>query len=251
LLLKTIGIIQARMNSKRLPGKVMMKIFNKPIIWHIFQRLKQCSKLDQIVISTGPFEDNKEIHKFAKMSDIPLYSGSEDDVIDRIFNTAKIYESDFVVRITADCPFVDPKIIDKMVSFHHENFQKYDIVVNNKPPTFPHGLDIEVYSFKTLEKMWSKIKEPELRNWFPLFIEKNPEMFRIYNISNSSKLSELRWTLDYSEDFEFIKKIFENLYSLKNIFYMEDILELLEKKPELSLINSKHIGQHNVGAPNI
>lgn len=239
------------MNSKRLPGKVMMKICGKPVIEHIFHRLKQCSNLDQIVISTGSYDENKEIHEFAKKSNILLYSGSEDDVIDRIFNTAKTYDSDFVVRITADCPFVDPKIIDRMVLFHHQNSQKYDIIVNNKPPTFPHGLDVEVSSFDIIQKMWSQIKEPELREWFPLFIKKNPKMFRIHNISNPSNLTHLRWTLDYPEDFEFIEKIFERLYTPDKIFFMEDILKLLKKEPKLSLINSKYIGQHNIGAPKI
>jgi spore coat polysaccharide biosynthesis protein SpsF len=250
-MLKTIAVIQARINSKRLPGKVMLKICGKPVMWHIFHRLKQCSNLDQIVISTGPYNKNKEIHEFAKKFNISLYSGSENDVLDRIFNTAKAYDSDFVVRVTADCPFVDPKIIDRMVSFHHQNYKKYDIIVNNKPPTFPHGLDIEVSSFEILQKMWLQIKEPNLREWFPLFVEKNPEIFRIHNIPNTSNLSHLRWTIDYPEDFEFTEKVFEQLYSSDKIFLMEDILKLLKNLPELSLINSKYVGQHNVGAPKI
>jgi spore coat polysaccharide biosynthesis protein SpsF len=239
------------MNSKRLPGKVMKEILGKPILWHLVQRLKHCKNLDEVVISTGSYKNNKEIHEFTKKFKIPLFSGSEGDVIDRIYQTAKTFDATIVVRITADCPFMDPKILDEMISIFIENLVKYDILVNNKPPTFPHGLDAEIYSFQTLDILWNSIKKPELREWFPLFIEKNSELFRIHNFSNNTNLSHLRWTVDYQEDFEFTQKIFEKLYHLKKIFLIDDILELLEKEPELSDINSKYVGYHNVDAPKI
>ena len=229
----------------------MMKISGKPILWHIFQRLKACNNFDEIVISTGPPDKNSEIHEFAIKFNIPVFSGNETDLIDRIFQTAKNFQATTLVRITADCPFADPKIIDNMISIFNKNSNKLDLVLNNKPPTFPHGLDAEVYSIETLEKIWSLIKKPELREWFPLFVHKNPKLFRIYNYSSVSNLSHLRWTIDYPEDFEFTEKIFEQLYSSGKIFYMDDILKLLKKEPELSLINSKYVGYHNVDAPKI
>ena len=248
---KIIGIIQARLASKRLPKKVMLELEGKPVLWHIYNRLKQCSTLNEVVISTGEYNNNKEICDFATDNNIPLFVGSEIDLIDRLYNTAVNHNAEAVVRITGDCPLVDPKIVDILVTKFLEKNQQFDIVTNCESRTFPHGLDIEVISTKTLKKLWDEIKEPELREWFPFFIQKNRKLFKILNIENNDDQSKLRWTLDYSEDYEFLKKIYKNLFHSKKIFYMQDILELLKKYPKIQEINSKYIDHHNIGAPKI
>ena len=248
-LMTIIGLIQARMQSKRLPGKVMLEILGKPMLWHIYNRLTKCKSLDLVVISTGEYDKNTKICEFAHHNNIPIYIGSEIDLIDRLYKTAMKFEASAIARITADCPLIDPIIVDKFVREFIETQGKYDIVTNCKIRTFPHGLDVELYSIDILEKMWQEIREPELREWFPFYINKNPHLFRIKNIENQMDLSNLRWTVDYPEDIEFVKQVYKNLYREENTFSMQDVLDLLSKQPHLNQINSKYIGHHNVGAP--
>ena len=207
--------------------------------------------MNSVVISTGDCDDNQPIHEFALKNKIPLYAGSEMDLIDRFYKTALFFEADAIVRITGDCPLVDPKIVDQLVSEYVDNSNLFDIVRNSKTHSFPHGLEVEVYSLSSLKKMWDLIKQPELREWFPFFIDKNPELFRIKEIKNQEDLSQHRWTLDYPEDYEFVKKVYSFLYSELKMFYMDDILNLLKKEPSLTQINSKYVGHHNIGAPSI
>lgn len=248
--MKIIGVIQARMNSQRLPGKVMMNLLDKPIIWHIYNRLKHCKYLDDAVISTGEYSNNKEIIDFAKAEKIPYFEGSEKDLIDRLYETTVKFQASAIVRITADCPLVDPVVVDRLVQFYRNNPQ-YDIVTNCKVRTFPHGLDAEIYSLESLKKMWKEIKQPEIREWFPFFVEKNQSMFKIFNVENDQNLSNLRWALDYPEDYELIKIIYQSLFKQNEVFTTKDVLALLEQNPKLSEINSKYAGHHNVGAPTI
>lgn len=237
------------MGSQRLSGKVMLDIMGKPMIWHIFNRLKSCKQLSNVVVSTGEYSNNKQICDFALENKIPLYEGSETDLIDRLYKTALQFNADAIVRITADCPLVDPQIIDAMILEYNSKNQQYDIVTNCKIPTYPHGLDAEIYSISTLEKMWNSIKQLEIREWFPFYVDKNPQLFRILYFKNKDDLSKLRWTVDYVEDYEFVKKVYEYLYKENSIFTMNDILNLLKTHPEISEINSKYVGFHNIGAP--
>lgn len=249
--MKIIGVIQARMKSQRLTGKVMLDLLGKPILWHIYNRLKHSNLLESVVIATGERANNEEICEFASSNNIPFYSGSDTDLISRLYETALHFQSSAIVRITGDSPLVDPHIVDKLVSEYVQKNNQYDIVTNSKILTFPYGLNVEVYSIGSLKRLWEEIKEPEIREWFPFYVEKHPELFRILNVTNPVNLSHLRWTLDYPEDYEFVKKIYENLYKEDYIFTLEDILSLIKKQPELTKINSKYAGFHNVGAPNI
>ena len=244
-----IGLIQARMQSKRLPGKVMLEILGKPMLWHIYNRLTKCKFLDQVVVSTGEYDKNTDICEFAYHNNIPIYIGNETDLIDRLYKTAMKFDASAITRITADCPLVDPIIVDRLAREFIDTRGKYDIITNCKIRTFPHGLDVEIYSVNILEKMWKEIREPELREWFPFYINKNPHFFRIKNIANDVDLSNLRWTVDYPEDFEFVKQVYKNLYKEGNTFSMQDVLDLLSKQPHLNQINSKYVGYHNIGAP--
>ena len=239
------------MNSKRLPGKVMLDLVGKPVIWHIYHRLKKCRNLDDVVISTGEYEKNSQICEFAKKNQIKFFVGSEKDLISRLYNTAKTFHADAIVRITSDCPLVDPEIVDKLVKeFKKKDFQ-YDIITNCATHTFPHGLDVEIYSFKIIEKMFKQIDDVELREWFPIFVQKNPADFKILEIKNESDLSYYRWTLDYPEDYDLLKNIFEKLYDDENIFLMNNVLELFKNNPKLINMNSKYTSHRNIDAPKI
>lgn len=252
-LLKIIGVIQARMHSTRLPGKAMLEILGKPILWHIYNRLSHCKKLSQVVISTGEYSNNSEICDFAQKNKIPYFSGSEKDLIDRLYKTSIDFNASALVRITADCPLVDPKIIDVLIDEYMNKKDQYDIVRNygDTIRTFPHGLDAEIYSVESLKKMWNEIKPSELREWFPLYVKQNPESFRILEIQNTTDQSANRWTVDYEEDYQFVQEVYKELYADDKIFYYDDIMELLNKRPDLKTINSKYVGYHNLDAPKI
>lgn len=247
--LKTIGLIQARMNSTRLPGKVLLPILGKPVLWHMYHRLKQSKLIDEVVISTGPENKNKKICDYLSSEDIPFFSGSEVDLIDRIYKTALCFDASTIVRITADCPFVDPNVVDKILTEYFKTKNQYDIVSNSNTHSFPHGLEIEVYPIETIKKLHTVIKELKFREWFPTYIEKHPNEFNILNITNNQNLSKFRLTIDYPEDYDLSQLIYQELYPDNHIFLMEDIVELLSRRPDLVKINSKYLEHVNIDAP--
>jgi len=247
--MKIIAAIQARFTSKRLPGKVMLELENKPVIWHIYQRLKSTPSIDNVVLSIGDADENQIIKTFAQNEKIPIYQGSEVDVIERLYKTTEIFGGDLMIRITADCPLVDPKIVENMIQFYKKDPKKFDIITNCKKPTFPHGFDVEIYSKKILKEMNQNINDKRLREWFPVYIDKNLEKFKIHHFTNDKNLSSYRLTIDYPEDYKLIKKIFAEFYSKNKNFGMEDIICFLRNKPELLEINSKYQHYRNLDAP--
>ena len=237
------------MNSQRLSGKVMLKILEKPVLWHIYHRLKSCENLDNVVISTGERERNKEICDIAEEFSIPYYCGSEVNLIERLYETAKKFNASSIIRVTGDCPLVEPDVVDQMISEYKKSKNKYDVITNSFSFSFPHGLEIELWSTNILKKLNLEIKEPEFKEWFPIYVKNNSNKFKILEIKNKKNLSKFRLTLDYQEDFKLIEKIYGELYNDKIIFKIKDTLLLLEKKPELMKINSKYVGEHNIDAP--
>ena len=246
---KVVGLIQARMNSERLPGKVLLPILGKPVIWHMHNRLKQSKLLDNVVISTSSNKENQKIRDFASNENIPYFSGSELDLLDRMYQAALQYNATTVVRITGDCPFVDPQIVDLMLSEYFNKKTEYDLALNSKIHTFPHGLEVEIYPIETLRKLLSKISQPEFREWFIIYLYKHDKDFKILNITNKKNLSKIRLTIDYQEDYEFTKLIYQELYRDNHIFLMDEIVDLLSRKPELIKINSKYSDHRNIDAP--
>lgn len=235
---KILGIIQARMNSTRLPNKVMLSIHEKPIIWHIYNRLKKCD-LDQICIATSTNSVDDQIEKFALKENIEIFRGSEELVLDRLLGAISKFNAEAIVRITADCPLVDPKIVNKLLEMYR-NDNTLDFVSNTIKRTFPDGLDAEVISGEFLKRFSIKFKEPFYQQWFATYMAENYKQFRCLNYENSINLSHMRWTLDYEEDYQFVKSIYDELYPKLGVFYMQDILDLLSRKPHLSMINQNH-----------
>jgi len=233
--MKVIAIIQARMGSTRLPGKVMREILGKPMLWYLVNRLKQAKLIDKIVIATTGDDKDKPIVQFARELGIDSFAGSEQDVLDRYYQAAKKYKAEVVVRVTADCPLLDPRITDKVI----RRFLKgdCDYGTNAVERTYPDGLDIEVFSFTALEKTWKEVSWSSEREHVTSYIYKNPDKFRLAHVKNNDDLSHLRWTVDEERDFEFVRQVYEHLYREGNIFYMKDILELLKKYPHLEKIN--------------
>ena len=234
-------IIQARMGSSRLPGKALMKSDSgKPLLYYVTNQLRYFSKVKNLVIATTTNQEDDEIEKFANNNSINVFRGKEKDVLDRYFQCAKKYSFSTIVRITADCPLIDPQIVDKVIEqFFSEN---YDFATNTLTRTFPIGTDVEVFSFSALNKAWENAQLPSEREHVTPYFH-NKENFKIINVENDKNISNLRLTVDRIEDFELIKQILNNISI--NPIHLEDVLELFSRKPELIEIN-KHIN-HNEG----
>jgi len=235
-------IIQARMGSTRLPGKVMKTLSGKPALWHVVNRLKYSGKINQIIIATTILPEDNEIEKFCLKENILFSRGSSEDVLLRYYEAAKKFNAEIVIRITSDCPVIDPKILDKMINKFIANQNEIDYLSNSLVRTFPRGLDAEIFSFSVLEKIHFEAKQNYEREHVTPYIYQYPEIFRLKNFANEIDYSFHRWTLDTEEDYKLISEIYNNLYKENSIFYFEDVLKLFEAKPELLEIN-KHIEQ--------
>lgn len=232
-----LGILQARMTSTRLPGKVMMSILGKPMFIRQIERIKRSKRIDRLILATSTDESDDIIEKVAKEYGIECYRGSLDDVLDRFYQVAKAYKPEHVVRLTADCPLTDWEVIDQIIDKHLK--ENNDYTSNTIEPTFPDGLDAEILNFKALEEAWKKGEKISDRDNVTIYVYRRPEQFKLGSIKNNVDLSKLRWTVDEPEDFELIEKIYNSLYPENNSFLTQDILDLIAENPELESINSK------------
>lgn len=243
--MKTVAIIQARMGSTRFFGKVMTKIADRTVLEHVITRVRQSKRVDEIVIATTTKLDDDLIVDEAKQIGVNYFRGSEDDVLSRYYYAAKENSADIVVRITSDCPLIDPKIIDGMLEFYKNN--NYNIVSNAGSDltqrTYPRGLDTEIFSFKQLEDAFNKADKTYQREHVTPYIYENTK--NIFYYKNNQDNSNHRWTLDTREDFELITKIYDLLYTGQHDFYLKEILGVFDKKPELLNINA-HIEQKKI-----
>jgi len=243
-----VAVIQARMGSTRLPGKVMKDLTGMPVLWHVITRVKFASLLDHIVVATTTLSEDDRIEQACRQWGIRCFRGEEEDVLSRYYNAVDSLEqaleirSDYVVRVTADCPLIDPMIINKLVLCAQEG--QYDYVSNTDPPTFPDGLDVEVMTKDALESAYKNARLLSDREHVTPFIRQN-SIFRKYNFKNSIDLSHMRWTLDTPEDYTFIKRIYNTLYREKTIISMDQVLQLLRQHPELLSLNDN--SQRNEG----
>jgi len=233
--MNVVAIIQARLGSTRFPKKIFSNLSNKPLIWHVIERLKYSQKIDQIILATTNTKTDDELATWAEKEGVLLYRGSENNVLERYYSAAKLFSADIIVRITADDPFKDPKIIDKVIDKLID--EKLDFAYNNNPPTFPEGLDTEVFTFDALESAYFKSKDDYEREHVTQYFYRNKADFKQANYYNDNNFSDLRWTIDTELDYEMVKKIYDILYIENKIFYMDDILECLNKNPKISQIN--------------
>lgn len=235
-------IVQARMGSTRLPGKVLMEIKGRPVLWHVVNRLKYCKSIDRIIIATTTEKIDDAIEGFCRHNAIDFYRGSENDVLDRFYKTAERYKIDCIVRITSDCPLTDPVLIDEIITYYNQNH--YDLVANltldDSGRTYPRGLDVEVFSFERLKDAFMNAQTQFEREHVTPYMYSATKNFYCYK--NNTDYSKYRWTLDTPDDLALIAEIYQSLYNPGKIFLYSDILELINRKPELIKIN-QHIRQ--------
>ncbi len=232
------AIIQARCGSTRFPNKVFSIIDGRPLIWHVVNRLRYTESIDDIIIATTTNPQDKELEHWCKKNKIKVFCGNEEDVLNRYYEAASRYPSDYIVRITADDPFKEPAIVDKVIKKLIE--ENMDFVTNNYPPSFPEGLDCEAFTFNTLLIMENEATDPFEREHVTQYVYHNPGKFKIGNVSSEKDLSFLRWTIDTLDDYEMVNRIYKNrLNDNTDILLMDDILDILDRYPEISKINSK------------
>ncbi|OEF98877.1 acylneuraminate cytidylyltransferase [Vulcanibacillus modesticaldus] len=235
--MKIVAIIQARMNSTRLPGKVLKSVLNKPLLEYQIERIKRSKLLDEIVIATTVKEVDLPIIALSKRLGIIYFRGLEADVLARYYGAAKKFQADIIVRLTSDCPIIDPQIIDRVIEYYLLHQNVYDYVSNILKRSYPRGMDTEVFSFESLEKAHFQATKPFEREHVTPFIYKHPELFGLGNVASKEDLSQYRLTVDTPEDFQLIKRIIEHLYPLDQNFTLFDVIKLLDKIPELAQIN--------------
>ena len=231
---KTVAIIQARMASTRLPGKVLQDIAGKPMLQRVADRVRRAKLLDQVVVATSENPSDDLIENFCKANGVDCFRGSEEDVLDRYFQAALRFQADVIVRVTADCPLIDPEIIEKVVvTFRNGAF---DYVSNFLHRSFPDGLDTEVFSHLTLTRAWREARWKSEREHVTSYIYRHPELFQLGNVTSPNNDSDLRWTVDRPQDLEFVRAIYQMLR--ERPFGMDDVLALLRQDPQLQELNS-------------
>jgi spore coat polysaccharide biosynthesis protein SpsF len=239
-------IVQARTGSSRFPKKILSDILGKPVLLRQLERMSNISTAANIVVATSRQLEDNIIENICLKEGYKVYRGDLYNLLDRHYKAAKSFEAEIIVKIPSDCPLIDPRIIDKVLNYYLMHSDKYDFVSNLHPASYPDGNDVEVMSFKALELTWHQAeKQHELEHTTP-YIWDNPDKFRIGNVEWNKGIDfskSHRWTLDYPEDYQFIKSVFEELYHKNSCFSIDDILELLDKKPELKDINHRYAGE--------
>lgn len=229
-----VAIVQARMGSTRLPEKVMKEVCGKPLIAHVVERLGESRKIDRIVIATTRDASDDAIVEWCDENDMDFFRGSTDDVLARYYHAAKDFGANTIVRITSDCPMIDPVLVDAAIErFSTGMFDHVSI-----DSSFPDGLDAEVFSFFALKYAQREARLASEREHVTPHIWKNPQKFRLSAITSPEDLSYHRWTVDDERDLEFVRRVFAALYPWRGVFHSGDVLRFLKENPEVSLINA-------------
>ena len=237
--MKIVATIEARMTSSRLPGKVLMKVLGKPILYYLVERLKQVSLLDDIVLATTTNSDDDSLVKFANNEGIQSYRGSEDDVMGRVIGAAESVDADLIVEITGDCPIIDPSIVEQTIQTYINNNSDY--VSNAHIRSYPDGMDVQVFSLNVLKKSSEMTNNVLDHEHVTLHIRNHPELFSHLHLVAPPELwwPELGLTLDEISDFELLKNIIEYFGENNHLFSCYEAIKLLRDKPDWVAINQK------------
>lgn len=234
-----IALLQARTSSTRLPGKVLKPLLGEPMILRQIERLRRVRSIDRLMVVTSDSPSDDALAACCVGVGVEVFRGSLDDVLDRFHSAVKDIRPQHVVRLTADCPLTDPAVIDAVIDFYRKG--DYDYASNVLQPTFPDGLDVEVFRFSVLEMIAREAILPSQREHVTSFIYQHPERFRLGGLTYGKDLSSLRWTVDEPSDLRFVEAVYGALYHDNPAFAMADVLQLLAQRPELMEINSGQV----------
>lgn len=231
------AIIQARVSSTRLPKKVLLKLSGLTVLENVVNRVKQSRLIGQVIVATSTDQADDAIANLCQNKKIEYFRGDLNNLLERFYQTALSYKLTDICRVTADCPLIDPKIIDLAAKKYLT--AQVDYLSTAYPlPSYPDGLDVEIFSFKALAKARAEAKLPSEKEHVTPYIWTNPKKFKLLNLKNKTDLSGLRWTLDEPRDYQFIKAVYRRLAKNNKIFLMDDVLNLLKIEPELAKINN-------------
>ncbi len=243
--MKVVAIIQSRMGSTRLPGKILKEVLGKSLLEYQLERVAMCKLVDEIVVATTTQPADRVISKLCMDLKVACTRGSENDVLSRYYEAALKYDADVVVRLTSDCPVIDYSVLDQLISHYIHHIESVDYASNILDRTYPRGLDAEVFSMKVLRIAHLEAVEPAHREHVTLYINQNPFKFKLSGIKNLENLSHYRLTVDTPEDFELIKRILTNIYPKNKEFLLKDIIHVLRENPDWVQLNA-HIEQKKI-----
>lgn len=235
-----VGIVQARMGSTRLPGKVLRCIGEKTMLARVMRRVQQVSLLDQVIVATTVNPADDAIVAECERLGIPVFRGDEQDVLDRYYHAARTYGAEVIVRITSDCPLIDPGIADLVISAFLVELPDY--ANNTMTRTYPHGLDVSVMTATALDRAWREADEPYQREHVTPYIYQNPDLFRLLAVTGEADYSNHRWTVDTPYDLEFVRAVYAHMDG--DAFSWRDVLGMLAREPELMELSSRAWQKH-------
>ena len=244
--MKAVVIVQARMTSTRLPGKVMKRVLGKPLLEYQLERLRRVTLADEIVVATTTNAEDQPIVDLCERLDVPCFRGSERDVLARYYEAATQHPADAVVRVTSDCPVIDPAVVIEVIRYYRDQRDRLDYVSNGLSRTYPRGMDTEVFSYQALREAYVEATDEPEREHVTPFIYRRPKRYRLANVAFRKDASRHRWTVDTREDFELVRRIIEGLYPGNRNFTLADMLELIEAHPDWAEINA-HVEQKELG----
>jgi spore coat polysaccharide biosynthesis protein SpsF len=232
--MKIVAIVQARMGSTRLPGKVLLDLCGTSVLRRVTCRVRLCRLIDEVMIATTTCSADEAIVEEAQHLGVGIFRGDELDVLDRYYRAAKMRNADVIVRITSDCPLIDPEITGETIKRFLA--EKPDYASNALERTYPRGLDTEVMMFEAVERAWREAAAPYQRAHVTPYLYENPHLFTLLSVKSSINYSQHRWTLDTAEDLEFLRRIYQLLGGKPN-FTWRDVLEIVEREPAIAEIN--------------
>ncbi|PIO47518.1 MAG: acylneuraminate cytidylyltransferase [[Chlorobium] sp. 445] len=244
--MKLLVVVQARTGSSRLPNKIFLPLAGKPLLQRQLERIQAACTPFELIVATTIDPSDDAVRKLCNDINVKCFSGHPTDLLDRHYQAALQEKADAVVKIPSDCPLIDPHVIDRVLGAFLHHYEHIDYVSNLHPPTYPDGNDVEVMPIHVLEIAWREATKNYEREHTTPFIWEQPERFRLMNVVWESGLDyskSHRFTIDYPEDYEFIKVVYDELWTAhRPIFLLADILQLLEAKPELLSLNQKYAG---------
>ncbi|MCX8116428.1 MAG: glycosyltransferase family protein [Desulfobacterota bacterium] len=241
-----VVVIQTRSGSTRFPGKVLLPLLGKPLFVRMVERVRQSTLSPRVVVATTWLPEDDVISRICEQEGLECFRGHPTDLLDRHYQVALELQADAVAKIPSDCPLIDPAVIDRVLNFYIGHEGSFDYVSNLHPPSYPDGNDVEVMSFNALETAWREAERDFEREHTTPFLWDQPERFRIGNIFWETELdysATHRWTIDYEEDYLLIREIFETLYPKNPKFSLYEILELLDRQPQLRSLNRQYHGE--------
>lgn len=230
-----VGIVVARVGSTRVPGKSLLEVCGHPLVWHIIENTGKAKKLDRLCLATSSLPADDPLEEIARECEVECVRGDAERVLDRVHQAARHCRADIVVDVGGDCPFIHPRLLDEAISHFLDN--RCDYLCNYEPPTFPEGFDINILTMDALDAAYRRALAPSQRIHPFSYLTRHRDQFRIENYTMAPDLSRYHWSLDFPEDVEFVQCVFERLYRPDRPIDITDILDLVERDPEIGKMN--------------